>query len=180
MSDHSISIVPKISSYPDNLIKAKEVLNWLIGEDIVKPSLTDCVLSKDYGYAISNGARFVSNQPNELPFNFKVNGLEVITTRRIIHTGENGMYECICPNCHENIAEEDWSFFNEWFEQRSDNIICPKCKVATNIHQFKFSPEWGFCNLGFTFWNWSDLNHSFINEFKIKLECDISVVYTHI
>jgi hypothetical protein len=180
MSDHSITIVPRQSSYPDNKVKAKEILDWLTSQDIVKPTLSDCILSSDNGYAISDGARRVTNLPDELPFDLITNGLDVITKRQVFHTGGNGMDECICPNCKKNIALEDWSFFNDWDEQKSNNLTCPLCNVATDIHQFRFTPDWGFSDLGFTFWNWSDLTDEFIAEFRQKLGCDISIVYTHI
>ena len=98
MSEHSISIVPRQSSYPDKENKATEILNWLISLDIVKATLSDCILSANNGYAISNGAKNVSDDPDNLPFDYTVNGLEIITTRQIFDTGENGMDELICPN----------------------------------------------------------------------------------
>lgn len=36
MSDHSISIVPRISNYPDKEKKSQEILAWLIAQDIVQ------------------------------------------------------------------------------------------------------------------------------------------------
>lgn len=180
MSDHSITIVPRQSNYPDNKVKAKEILDWLTSMNIVKPTFSDCILSFDNGYAISDGARGVTNIPDQLPFNLISNGLEIITKRKVFHAGQNGLDECICPNCKENIASEDWSFFNDWAKQKSNNLTCPLCNVATEIHQFIFSPEWGFCDLGFTFWNWPDLTDKFVEEFKQKLGCDISIVYAHI
>lgn len=180
MSDQSISIVPRQSSYPEKKAKAKEILDWLISKDIVKPSLSECVLSSDKGYAISEGAKRVTEFPDDLPIDLITNGLEVITERQVFHTGENGMDECICPNCNKDISSEDWSFFNEWAEQKSNNLTCPLCNVATEIHQLEFSPEWGFSDLGFTFWNWPNFKDEFISEFKQKLSCDISIVYSHI
>jgi hypothetical protein len=180
MSDHSITIVPRQSSYPDNKVKAKEILDWLISQDIVKPTLSDCILSSVNGYEISYGARRVTTLPDELPFTLITNGLEIITDRQVFHTGSNGMADCICPNCKVNIATEDWSFFNEWNEHKSNSLTCPLCNVATDIHQFKFSPNWGFSDLGFTFWNWPDFTEDFIIEFRQKLGCDISIIYTHI
>lgn len=180
MSDHSITIVPKQSSYPNNLVKAREIVAWLVSMKVVKPILSNCVLSADKGYAISDGARQVTNFPSELPFDLTVNGLELITERHVFHTGENGMEECVCPNCNENIALEDWSFINDWYDQTDDKLTCPLCNVATEIHQFSFSPEWGFSDLGFTFWNWPDLTDTFVQAFKQQLGCDISIVYTHI
>lgn len=180
MSDYSIAIVPKQSNYPNNKAKAKEVLNWLISQNIIKPTLSDCILSSDNGYAISDGARRVTNLPDELPFDLITNGLEIITTRQIFDTGESGMKKCICPNCKKDIASENWSFLNDWHEQKSNNITCPLCNVATDIHKFQFTPEWCFSDLGFKFWNWADLTDEFIEEFKKKLGCDISVVYQYI
>lgn len=180
MSDHSISIVPVISRYPDRLIKAKEILEWLISEDIVKPVLSDCVLGSGFGYAVSEGAKKVTMMPEQLPFSLITNGLEICTERTIFHTGQNGMEKCICPNCNKNIAEEDWSFFNHWYEQISDDLICPVCSTAAEIHSYRFSPEWGFSDLGFTFWNWPDLKVEFIESFRQKIGSEITVVYTHI
>lgn len=180
MSDHSISIVTRQSSYPDNKTKAREILDWLVSKDIVKPTLSDCILSSNYGHAISDGAQLVTEFPDDLPFDLITNGLEIITERQVFHTGENGMDECICPNCNKDIASEDWDIFNDWAKEKSNNVICPLCNVATDIQQFKFSPEWGFSDLGFTFWNWSNLTDEFISALKLKLDCEISLIYTRI
>jgi len=180
MSDHSISIVPRQSSYPDNIAKAKEILDWLVSKDIVKPTLSDCILSSNNGYAISEGAKEVTAYPDNLPFDLITNGLEIITERQIFHTGENSIDKCLCPACKMDIASEEWEFFMDWVEHKSNNITCPLCNVSTDIHQFTFSPHWGFSDLGFTFWNWPDFTDKFIEEFIQKLGCDISIVYTHI
>lgn len=180
MSDHSISIVPRQSSYPENKVKATEILDWLVSQDIVKPALSDCILSSDNGYAIADGARRITNRPDKLPFALKSNGLEIITTRWVFDTGENGMEECICPVCKKDISSEEWSFFNDWYGQKSNSLTCPLCNIATDIHNFQFKPEWGFSDLGFRFWNWPDLTDAFIEEFRIKLGLEISLVYQHI
>ena len=180
MSDNSISIVPRRSEYPGKEIKAKEILEWLVSLNIVKATISDCVLSSNYGYAISSGAKLISAEPEDLPFHLGANGLEIITDRQVFHTGQNGIEELICPHCRQDIANEDWNFLSEWGNNRSNNLTCPLCNVGTDIHQFNFTPEWGFSDLGFTFWNWSDMTESFINEFKRKLGCGINIVYTHI
>jgi hypothetical protein len=180
MSDHSISIVPRQSAYPDKELRVKEILEWLVSLDIVKPTLSDCILSSNNGYAISNGAKLVSTEPEYLPFDLGANGLEIITERQVFHTGQNGLEELICPSCQQDIANEDWEFLSEWGDNVSNNLTCPLCNVATDIHKFKFSPEWGFSDLGFTFWNWSSLSDNFLNNFKQKLGCDINLVRTWI
>ena len=180
MSDHSISIVPRQSAYPDKEIKAKEILDWLISLDIVKPTLSDCVLSSNDGYPISEGAKNISSEPDLLPFGLWTNGLEIVTERQVFHTGQNGIETLICPSCKQDMANEDWNFLNEWGDNKSNNLTCPLCSVATDIHQFKFTPNWGFSDLGFTFWNWSQFTDEFIEAFKQKLNSDIDLVYTSI
>jgi len=180
MSDHSISIVPRQSAYPDKEIKAKEISDWLVSLDIVKPTLSDCVLSSNDGYPISEGAKKISSEPNLLPFGLWTSGLEIITERQVFHTGQNGMEELICPSCKQDIANEDWDFLSEWGDNKSNNLICPLCNAFTDIHQFNFTPNWGFSDLGFTFWNWSKFTDKFIEDFKKKLKCDIDLVYTWI
>ena len=179
MSDHSISIVARESNYKDNKLKSKEILEWLISKDIIKSELSSCILSPDKGFAISYGGKLITEFSDELPFDLISNGLEVITSRQIFDTGQIGMEKCICPNCKKNIANEDWNFFNNWFEG-SNELICPLCDIATDIHEFKFTPEWGFSDLGFRFWNWPDFKESFIKEFKEKLNCEVSIVHQHI
>ena len=177
MSDHSISILPRLSTYPDKEDKAREILNWLINLDIVKSTPSDCVLGSTQGYALSEGARAISTEPDLLPFTLLTNGLDIVTERQIFHTGQNGLEELLCPKCGQNIAAEDWDFFEEWATNKSNNLTCPRCNNPTDIHQFKFTPEWGFSDLGFTFWNWSSLSDSFIADFISRLQCEINLVY---
>ena len=180
MSDRSISIVPRQSGYPDKEIKAKEILEWLVSLDIVKPTASDCILSSRKGYAISIGARLISTAPEYLPFDLGVNGLDIITERQVFDTGQNGIEELICPSCKQNIASEDWEFLNEWSDNKSNNLTCPLCNIGTDIHQYSFIPEWGFSDLGFTFWNWSTLKDDFISDFKRKLGCEVNLVHARI
>jgi hypothetical protein len=49
MSHNSISIVCKNNTYPYNKEKAAEILEWLISCNIVKPTLSDCVMGSENG-----------------------------------------------------------------------------------------------------------------------------------
>lgn len=179
MSVHSISIVPKKSSYPDNAKKAQEILNWLISKDIVKPTLSDCILSSSKrGYAISNGASQITLFPINI-WNTNPNGLEIITKRQVFDTGGNWIDELICPACTKNITFNDCDL-SPWEKNQSDDLICLRCGHQTEINNFIFRPDWGFSNLGFTFWNWPYFTNDFIEDFKRKLKCDVSIVDQHI
>jgi hypothetical protein len=155
-------------------------LDWLVLLDIVKPTLSDCVLSSNKGYPISEEAKSISSEPDLLPFGLWNNGLEIITERQVFHTAQDGMEELICPSCRQDIANEDWDFLSEWGDNKSNNLTCPLCNASTDIHQFSFTPNWGFSDLGFTFWNWSQFTEKFIEDFKHKLNCDIHLVHTWI
>ena len=180
MSDHSISIVPRSSAYPDKEFKVKQILKWLVSLDVVKSTPSDCILSSSNGYPISEGAKLVTKEPEYLPYELGVNGLEIITERHVFYAGENGLTALICPNCKQDIANEDWDFLSEWGDNQSNNITCPLCNVATDIHQFMFLPNWGFSDLGITFWNWPPLTDKFVEGFRQKLNCDVDLVHTWI
>lgn len=181
MSSHSISIVPVVSNFPNKSEKKDEIVNWLISSDIIKPVLSDCILDMEkLGYAVSQGAEFVTRYPEDLPFDLISNGLEIIMEREIFSTFQNGIDTLICPTCNKNISDEDWTFFNEWASGQSNNLTCPNCKIGSEIHEFKCEPSWGFSDFGFTFWNWPEFKDEFINQFQQRLGCRVDVVYAHI
>lgn len=179
MSDFSTSIVPKLTVYPNAQQKIDEILQWLIAEDVVKPEPSDCVLGSSVGYAISDGAANVVDGEEDLPLDLWTNGLEIANKRTVFHTGENGIDAIICPACNANIVEDDWNL-EAWNEEQSNNLVCPSCNLESDIQLFEFSPEWGFSNIGFTFWNWPPFKDEFINQFKERLGCDVRIVESHL
>lgn len=178
MRDNSITIVSRQSNCPDNKQKAADILNWLVSINVVSNSISDCCLASGGGYAISDAATEVTNYPEYLPFNLNINGL-ITTDRQVFDTGGNGIEEIICPNCQKDILEEEWSLDN-WNNEVSNNMTCPVCHSDAEINSFTFTPEWGFTNLGFTFWNWPAFKDDFIHEFKQRIGTDIVLVYQHI
>ena len=66
----------------------------------------------------------------------------------------------------------------------SDNsisIVCKKSRYPNNKEKAQdIKPEWGFSNLGFTFWNWPPFTDQFIKNFKQRLGCDVNIVFSHI
>jgi hypothetical protein len=181
MGDISWSLVPGKSTFDNKEIKVKKIIKWLISLDIIKQEVSDCILDiNKLGYDISIGAKRVVKEPDYLPFDLQSRGLEITNERSIFSTFEGGLDKLICPECIQNIAEEDWDFFNEWASNKSNNITCPKCKTSSEIHSFKFEPIWGFSDLGFTFWNWPEFKSEFILEFEEVLGEKIDLVYAHI
>jgi len=179
MSDSRITIAPKVATYIAKDEKAKEILEWLVSKDIVKPEVTDCTLSESGGYAISNGAKDIVKEPEYLPFGLVTNGLEIVTERRAFHTGENFVDEIVCPTCKTDVTAEDWDL-GPWAEGITDGMTCPLCGNQSEIHHYTFEPEWGFSDLGFIFWNWPEFKDEFMKEFQEKLDSVCNTVYSRI
>jgi hypothetical protein len=176
MSDFCISIVPTVSEYPTRKTKAADVCAWLIAEGIISPEVSDCILSKKLGHSIGERAHKAVNTPSLLPFDLALNGLEIITERTVF---PSELEELICPNCKHNIISDEWDLL-PWLEQKSTGIICPQCVQEASIQHYAFKPNWGFSNLGFTFWNWPTLTPQFIEKFEARLGCTVLVVHQQI
>lgn len=178
MSDYTISLVPKVSRYVFDEVVVNDILKWLVSKDIVKAELSDCILG-NLGYALSDGAQYIVSEPQFLPYQLDTNGLEITTERTVFDTGQNGIDRIICPNCTENIVDNEWDL-DSWCQGFTNNLLCPICGTESEIQQYVFEPQWGFSNLGFTFWNWPELKPEFIVELQEKLNCDLAVVRSHI
>ena len=179
MSDNSTSIVPKLTQYPDRLIKAKTIVDWLIGIGAVESVKTDCILGKGLGYPIGKNAKAVVDEPGDLPYGLIVCGLEVITENTVFHAGANGLDSFVCPNCGDDILEAGWDL-NDFHEQGIPSLTCPLCNQVADLNDYAIEPTWGFSNLGFTFWNWPELKDSVIAEFEERLGCEVKIVDCHI
>jgi hypothetical protein len=192
MSDNSISIVPRISIYPNREHKAQEILDWLISRDIVEAEPSDCVLSQGNGYAISAGAKKVVLDEivmGEKDYNYNhcaslaTNGLAIITEKSVFtNMGGDVLHDWFCPHCGQDISVQGMDCAGAWWESETGRITCPLCGADDDIHQFRFTTDgmWGFSDLGVEFWNWPQFTPVFLDEFRQKLGCDISVVYAHL
>jgi len=179
VGDYSISLVPKISTFLNNKTKVKEIIGWLVSIDIISSDVSNCTLGATKGYAIAEGAKKIVEEPQNLPYNLIVNGLEIVTERQVFTSGENFPEEIICPSCNCNIANHDWDI-GPWWKNETDNMICPLCQKESEIHFFAFDWQWGFSDLGFIFWNWNEFTKEFIQEFEKKLHCEVNIVYSKI
>lgn len=178
MSDYTISLVSSVSRYAFAEIAVDDILKWLVSKDNVKAELSECTLG-NLGYAFSDGAQYIVLEPHFLPHQLDINGMEITTECTIFNTGQNGIDRIVCPNCTENIVDNEWDL-DPWYQGFTDNLLCPICSTESDIHQYVFEPKWGFSNLGFTFWNWPELKPEFIVELQEKLNCDLVVVGSHI
>ncbi|MBO0356343.1 hypothetical protein J0X19_00160 [Hymenobacter sp. BT186] len=180
MSDYSISLVPRQSTYLNPEAKTTEILKWLVAIDVVKPTISDCILGSEGGYAVSEGAKLIVANPTRLPFNLRNNGLEISTNRSVFDARGNGLDELICPLCVKDISGFAYEFLAPWATGKTDSITCPQCGIGSDIHSFEFIPTWGFSNLGFTFWSWPQFTDAFLTDFEYRLGCQVDVVCQHL
>ncbi|MBX7227483.1 MAG: hypothetical protein K1X55_15720 [Chitinophagales bacterium] len=174
MSDISTSIIPILSDYPNRMAKSKEILDWLVSESIINPIMSDCILSASKkGYSVSAGARRIVLNPDELPFDLNVNGLQVVTETTVFDSGEYYLDDLRCPNCME-IIDFNPDFFEEWNNDENELITCPNCSIEADKKYFE--PEMPMSNLGFKFWNWPDFTNTFINELEQRLNCKVLII----
>ena len=184
MSDHSISIVPRQLTYRgDRESKASEIVQWLIEEQAIEPTLNDCDWGVPGIYRFKeNFARF-SSYPQYLCLDLRLSGLEVIMKRTVFDTMANGLEDVRCPFCRSEIAEEMFfDLIENWWHEKSDAhaLTCPSCGETVSLDAIITEPEWGASDLGFTFWNCPPFIDEFITEFEKRLESPVWVVYRHI
>lgn len=178
MNKQSI-IVPQISSFPGHESKARQILRWLVQQDIVADLPTSCGQAPGHmAYAISTGASRVVEHPQRLPFAKPVNGLEIIYRRCIYTPNQNFLGEAGCPECRQEIGEALFDSLELWMPGETDNFICPECAYEDDINGFLFLQACGFSNLAFIFNDWAEasLSSNFVEEFAERLGYPVSVV----
>ena len=189
MSCNSISFVPAQPQFQgDRHAKAEEIVKWLVEEQIIESTLSDCVLGGDGYRLLPELAKFCEYGTEYLNPDLIVFGLEIITQKNVFHPGGNGNDFVTCPacqTCESDICDmQKTSHFldlvNVWYEEESELVPCPYCQKEISIADFVFEPTWGFSDLGFTFWNTPPFHEDFIKEFERRLGCPIRVVYTHL
>lgn len=170
MSDFSTSIIAK-DICENSKAKSEEIIQWLVSKDIIKPKLSDCILSKNLGYAISDGAKSITEYPENLPYDLVTNGLEITTEEQDFNSGEDIDIEVVCKKCNQESEIPDWEFIEE-----SDKFACPNCNEQYPINELMGETVIYKSNLEFTFWNTSDFTEVFLNEFQQKLGTEIVLI----
>jgi hypothetical protein len=181
MGDSFITLVP-------NPVKSDEVGNlsrrttdWLIANKIILPSLSDCILGKGKGYAPGQNCKDIIEGDDFGLTGPGVNGLEVITNRRVFDNGGNGLEEMNCPHCGTNNIGLEWGeMVDGWHRGENDLMKCMGCNKATSIIDYEFVPALGFGEFGITFWNWPKFNEKFLSDLKRLLNKDIKVIYCRV
>ncbi|WP_074405748.1 hypothetical protein [Aquimarina megaterium] len=168
MSDTYISIVPIDVDKDKALALAEKFKTKLIHKNVISEDLTP-----------SSNAISKTVSKNEVFKNLENNKLEIVIARQVFDNGGNGVEKIICPNCSFNIIETNWmDAIEEWYSNSGkDTCICPNCSEKKSISEYYFEPNWGFGELGFTFWNWPNFTDDFIIEIEKILNHKVKIIY---
>lgn len=169
------NIVPVIPFFPNKEKKIAEILQWLVAIKAVKPELSACTWYENvHGYAIDKGAKKLSKKPRELPFGQERCGLEIIRQPTLFDAGDKGMMFVECPVCKKspNILR----LTDNYLKQHRATLQCLECECEIEINEFIYDPPCVFSDLGFAFWEWENLEESFIQEFENRLRCKVKVI----
>jgi hypothetical protein len=171
MGDYFQSIVDKDATETEAPSLGTLIRNWLVDEGIISSKATDCVLGSDSGYPPGPDYQKAIYEHDKQFLELWTNGLEIITKRHVFHSGQGG-FDLVCPACSTKVElNEAWSkAVNEWYKEDGKGwLACSQCGNLEVVNEWKHDPDWGFGNLGFTFWNWPPLTDEFVKKFGKRL-----------
>lgn len=184
MSDSFISLIPAKESWEDAEAKAKEIVDWLIQLEVIRPERTPCGPEGELAYPPHQHCHKVLQHFGDDDFlNLTENGLEVTTDRNLFMTWD-GYEKIICPECNNDVVEvedEIQMAIGEWLEGGEPIVECPKCHGTSPVGHYRFYEDdflaGAISNLGFTFWNWSEFSAEFLSDFEVHLGSSLKVIY---
>ena len=181
MSDSYITLVPSLTDKSQSEYLAQTVIGYLKENQIIQSTKTDCTLGEK-GFAPGENYQSVVAGKHYNIQNLSVNGLEVTTTRSVFDNGGNGLDAVSCPICGLNVIDTRWSeAIGEWYNDTGkEGFECIHCKSIIPINNYVFTPTWAFGTLGFTFWNWPQLNMAFLKCVEHLTGGEVKIIYGRI
>ena len=172
MSEAFQIIVDKEATLEEAEFLAQAIHAWLVEYEIVEETPVEDIHSIGEYAAGRNYLQITTGQDVSESDNC---GFDLTTTRTVFHAGGNGG-DPICPGCQMTATNhEQWiSAVDDWQMGGAGSLRCEHCGYTASITDWVF--DWGFGNLGFTFWNWPPLSDEFIAEFHARLGHEIVVV----
>jgi len=168
VSDHSQAIVDVEAKDHEAERLGERLRAWLVGREIVLPSLSDCVLGKGGGYAPGPcyTAVVAAGTANPTFLRLATNGLCIQLGRKVFDGGGNGI-ELTCATCAATFEPgPEWAeSVGLWYEGDDGAAYrCPTCGGSQRLPEWRGPWPWGFGHLALQFWNWPPLSDGFLRE----------------
>lgn len=176
-------IVDLDASQDESEALAIKVKTWLITREVVS-AVSSPERTYGGGELLMRGPCAAKWDACEIGTISSLCGLEVVTKRKVFHTGDNGIQALQCTDCGGKHDPDviPWSdAVGAWFSgEGSDVMRCPACDAQRSIVDWRFlNCEWGFGNLGFGFWNWP-ISERLAQELSVLLGHRCRLVHEHI
>jgi hypothetical protein len=178
MGDYYTNVVPIDVEAEDARLVAGKVVEFLVGEKIMQPEITDCTLTNTGGHAPGPNYYKALAAPYPELLTLQTNGIEIVVARSAFDSG--GLEEIQCPNCGHSVMDGEWgAALQEWLGRKPNNeILCTACSYNGAITSYIFEPPFVFAELGFTFWNWgNELDNTFIEELEKITDSRIAITF---
>ena len=99
---------------------------------------------------------------------YRMTGLNIVVGRTVFYS--HGLDTVSCPVCRTAGNERAAiSMIDEWYQGEPCELACESCGEVRPVTEWNFDPPWGFGYLGFTFWNWTILKKTFVDEVRQRL-----------
>jgi len=171
MGDWFQSIIDPKATEADAPLLAQALLRWLVDEEIVVAEKSDCTYG-DGGHAPGPCYTKAIGTPSDRIHGLRTNGVEVVCIRTVFHNGGLG-FKIVCDACGGRFDPPQglWGdAVGEWYDRSGPGLLaCPQCNATRPITEWRHDPNFGFANLGFTFWNWPKLADEFVDAFGERI-----------
>jgi len=145
---------------------ALRLCDWMISQEIIVGSQTDCVLGDYLGHAPGKNYTLAAKEAYPPLFELRTNGVAVIAKHSVFYSVGVGDIILVCAACGKRFGSNDsWSAAVEnWQTGNGPSILpCERCGAAAPITEWQHDPPWAFGNVGVEFWNWPSLREDFLN-----------------
>lgn len=140
--------------------------DWMISNEIIVPTESDCVLGRRHGYAPGKNYALAVEKTCSHLLELRTNGVVFIAERTVFYSAGSEL-AFICSNCGKKSGlSPAWSAaVDEWYEGSGLGILsCEHCGAKASIVEWQHDPPWAFGYAGVEFWNWPPLRNDFLNS----------------
>ncbi len=175
MSEYHISLVDSHISTTEAERAAQDILRYLVDNDIVEATPSDCVLGNKPGYRpgtnfiaaadISPADESASNCNYDDFIRWVTNGLAIRTNNCEAYNPEGTWDRVTCPQCRQHRPQDEvWqSAVSAWYEGQDESLLtCAHCGNASSITAWDHHGDFALGHLVLTFWNWPPLSSEFV------------------
>jgi hypothetical protein len=146
-------------------LTASQLRSWLIGQEIIVGTPSNCVLGETLGHAPGKNYAYAVEEPDPFLLELRTNGVAFIAKRSVYSSDGVAELTLICPTCRQRF---DWSrawqtALQEWHKNAGSGILsCERCGTGTSVAAWEHEPPSVFGHFGIEFWNWPQLRPDFL------------------